>query len=283
MSRLDLVRDLGVEPETEPLLESRDVLGPDPDQIETAPEVARVDVLARNQAFSNEGTLLLGLESESLEIRMAAARAAASQKFTRAIEVLESMLTDADLARREGRELKVLMTAYAVLAGPWAVSLLARVMSPGLIAVRREADVQTAAALALGNIASEDAHEALKKGLRTLNRRVKDACQRALVRSGLGPDDRRSDPPAPAQVIAESERDRIEEEELLESMGAAAEPRASLLPREPPPMILEPQDRVLGRGFRVLRASDAPARLPSSAMTPLPELVPADGEDPNEQ
>jgi hypothetical protein len=127
--------------------------------------------------------------------------------------------------------------------------------------------VQTAAALALGQIDSDEAREALKKGLRTLNRRVRDACLRALVRSGRWIDDRRSDPPAPAQAVKESERDRIEEEELLSAFVSS--------PRESGPA-LEPKERVLGRGFRVLRASESPPRLPSSAIAPLVD-------DPNDQ
>ena len=74
------------------------------------------------------------------------------------------------------------MAAYATLAGHEAVGALTQVLHQSMFTRRKTAEAQSAAAFALGMIGTESAREALKKGTRSLNKKVRESCRRALER-----------------------------------------------------------------------------------------------------
>jgi hypothetical protein len=117
-----------------------------------------------------------------LDVRLAAIRVAAARRSLDAKAAIETVLGREDLADREPRELRLLMAAYAAIAGPDAVIILDRVLNPGFFARSKMTEAQIAAAFALASIGNSPAMQSIQRGLRTLNTRVRDACKKALSR-----------------------------------------------------------------------------------------------------
>jgi hypothetical protein len=117
-----------------------------------------------------------------LEVRLAAIRVAAARRSFEARATIELMLSREDIADREPRELRLLMAAYAAIVGSEAVPTLDKVLNPGFFARSKMTEAQIAAAFALASIGTQPAIQAIQRGLRTLNTRVRDACKKALAR-----------------------------------------------------------------------------------------------------
>ena len=120
------------------------------------------------------------LFDEDAEVRLAAMRVAAARKSVPCLSVLEEFLMAEDLNERPPKELRTLMAAYAAIGGVSAVDALDRVLNPGFFTRLKGTETQVAAAFALASIGPA-AHEALQRGARTLNSKVRDACRRALA------------------------------------------------------------------------------------------------------
>ncbi len=120
------------------------------------------------------------INDEDAEVRLMAIRVSAARRSAEAMAGIEEILSSKDFGERSERELKLLMMAYASIAGPKGVTALDQILNPGFFAALKIPEAQTAAAFALATIGTEAAVMALQKGSRTLNPKVRDACKRAL-------------------------------------------------------------------------------------------------------
>ncbi len=123
------------------------------------------------------------IHDEDLDVRLSAIRVAAARRSAPAREALHRMISAEDLLDREPRELRMAMAAYATIARAEAVPLLDSILNPGFLKTLKNTEPQVAAAFALASLGPAGA-EALAKGARSLNSKVRDACKRALVREG---------------------------------------------------------------------------------------------------
>ena len=119
------------------------------------------------------------MNDEDIDVRLTAYRVAAARRSRDVLPVLEGIIGSDKLAQREVRELRLMMAAYAAIAGTSGIALLSRILNAGIIASLTNTDVQVAAAYALASIGPE-ATSALQRGSRTLNPKVREACKRAL-------------------------------------------------------------------------------------------------------
>jgi hypothetical protein len=126
------------------------------------------------------------LKDADAEVRDAAFRLVRQRRTPVFKDTLERMMKADDLWDRDERELRALTTAYAHLAGDAGIPLLEKVLYPGIFARSKQTNAQIAAAMALGKIGTEHAKEAIIRGSRTLNNKVRDACRRALMRDPEG-------------------------------------------------------------------------------------------------
>jgi hypothetical protein len=120
------------------------------------------------------------LEDADSGVRLAALRLIAARRTSAAEEPLKAWLETDDLYAKELPEARVMILSYATLASSRAVPRLARLLNPGLHA-KKNVEIQVIAALALGRLGGDEAREALRAGVRALHRRVRDACQAALL------------------------------------------------------------------------------------------------------
>ncbi len=116
------------------------------------------------------------------DVRLMAYRLGAGRGSEKVREAVGQILRSEDFWDLDPRELKTMMAAYAALASSAAVPVLEQILNPGFFARSRMTDGQVAAAAALAMISSPEAIEALNRGARTLNTKVRDACRRALDR-----------------------------------------------------------------------------------------------------
>ncbi len=128
------------------------------------------------------------LLDDDAEVRMVAARVAATRRARSLLARFEELVGSPDFAEREPRELRVLLGAYAWVGQGHAISLLGRILHPRLIDRLRGSELQAAAAAALGLIKSDKARRMLERGTRSLSGRVREACRRALASASRGPD-----------------------------------------------------------------------------------------------
>ena len=119
------------------------------------------------------------LNDEDIEVRLAAYRVAAARRSKDVLPTLETILSSDQLPQREVRELRLMMAAYAAIAGTSATLVLGRILNVGFFAGLTNTDTRVAAAYALASIGPEATAE-LQKGSRTLNPKVREACRRAL-------------------------------------------------------------------------------------------------------
>ncbi len=123
------------------------------------------------------------LQDPDLDVRLSVYRVAAARRSREIVPSLEMILAGDKLGQRDPRELRLMMAAYAAIAGTGAVGLLDRLLNAGFFASLTNTEVQVAAAYALASIGTP-ATPALVRGSRTLNSRVREACKRALRRGG---------------------------------------------------------------------------------------------------
>ncbi|MBI2377118.1 MAG: hypothetical protein HYV07_24165 [Deltaproteobacteria bacterium] len=116
------------------------------------------------------------------EIRLAAYRLAGGRQSEPARAVIEKRFRDEDFWDLDTRELRGLTMAYAMIGGPSAIATLDQILSPtsGVFGRSRMTEGQAAAALALGHIGTDEALEAIKRGARTVNAKLRDTCKRAF-------------------------------------------------------------------------------------------------------
>ena len=131
---------------------------------------------------SADRLLAIRLADADFDVRMAAIRVITARKSSYARAAIEVILQAENLTERDPKELRSLMAAYATLAGHEAVGALTQVLHQSMFTRRKTAEAQSAAAFALGMIGTESAREALKKGTRSLNKKVRESCRRALER-----------------------------------------------------------------------------------------------------
>lgn len=120
------------------------------------------------------------LADEDEEVRVVAARVAASRRSKSLLPVFEQLIKGDELGDRPLRELRVFLGAYATIGQGSAVRTLAGLLHPSFFARLKNPDLQVAAASALGLVPSESARAALRKGLRSLNSKVREASKIAL-------------------------------------------------------------------------------------------------------
>ena len=138
------------------------------------------------------------IHDEDLDVRLSAIRVAAARRSVPARDALHAMLTAEDLGERDSRELRLAMAAYATIGRAEAVPLLDEILNPGFLKTLKNTEPQVAAAFALASCGPAGT-DALTKGARSLNSKVRDACKRALSRKSEktdGDETRTSDVPA---------------------------------------------------------------------------------------
>ncbi|MEO1229345.1 MAG: hypothetical protein AAFZ18_10600 [Myxococcota bacterium] len=128
------------------------------------------------------------LRDDDAEVRVLAARVSASRRPADMLESFRSLLTDETLGQRGEGELRMLLGAFAILGQGVAVAPLGTFLDRSFLnRMINGADLQVAAAYALGRIPREAARDHLRKGLRSLNSRVREACRGALTQSLRSP------------------------------------------------------------------------------------------------
>ncbi|MBI4820695.1 MAG: hypothetical protein HY791_30805 [Deltaproteobacteria bacterium] len=122
------------------------------------------------------------IEDDDFELRLSAYRLAGGRQSAAAKPMIERRFRAEDFWDLDTRELRGLTLAYAMITGPASVPVLDSLLSPGggVFGRSRMTEGQAAAAHALGYIASDEAIEAIKRGARTLNTKLRDACKRAF-------------------------------------------------------------------------------------------------------
>ena len=118
---------------------------------------------------------------DDLDVRLGAYRVAAARRSRDVLPSLELIMSGEKFAQREVRELRLMMAAYAAIAGTTGIPLLGKILNAGFFASLTHTDVQVAAAYALASIGME-ATPTLQRGARTLNPKVREACKRVLSR-----------------------------------------------------------------------------------------------------
>ncbi len=201
--------------------------------------------------------LAKAIQDADFDVRVAAIRIAAARRSQEAARAIEDSLESGEVFQRDRREQRMVLTAYAKIAGDEGVPHLSKVLTPGLFARRRTVEAQTAAASALGMIHSPDAVEALKKGARTLNKKVREACRKALS----------------AEAAVDGELDSARPTLAVDAL--ASKP----ITEHEPPAGMEPMHMPMSspaEAPKPLRA--APPRLPTNALTFTPVASdPAEG------
>ncbi len=143
----------------------------------------RIAAVAQLRGF-REGTadrlLARMLSDPDLSVRLAAIRVAAARKSQPCLPALRDLISSPEFAESDPRLMRLATLAYARLAGDAALAVLGPMMRPGLLASFRSMDAPLAAVVAVGAIGTPAAKELLEQGRKSLNRALKDACQRAL-------------------------------------------------------------------------------------------------------
>ena len=158
---------------------------------------AAVGLLAHAQGDVVTQTLIASLRDPESPVRVGGVRSLVSQGEVQSVPVLAEILQDPQFKSRSSSELRTFTQAYARLAGPQAVPVLAEILlateaskKGGFLEKLRstvealaedETALRTAAAAALGGITSEAAQNALRAGGKNKNKAVREACERALV------------------------------------------------------------------------------------------------------
>lgn len=194
------------------------------------------------------------LNDEDVEVRLAAMRVAAARRSPAAKKVLEAVIESDDLQERSPKELRTMMAAYAVIGGVSAITVLDRVLNPGFFARLKSTEAQIAAAFALASIGSA-AHEALQRGTRTLNSRVRDACRRAMSARDS------EDLPAILRGTPESPPPRLPDPDVRGPPGSGAESGD----RRSDPSMRVVAGRPLPKGFRPVVDPVAPVEVGARA------------------
>jgi hypothetical protein len=128
------------------------------------------------------------INDEDLEVRLTAVRTAAARRSADAIPVLEPILLSSDFEMRDPREIRVLASAYAAIAGAQAIPVLEKVLAPGLFNSLKNTESRRAAIIALSSIGTEPALDLIRKASRTINADVREAARRALAREPMSND-----------------------------------------------------------------------------------------------
>ena len=213
-----------------------------------------------------DALLAKAIRDPEFDVRVSAIRVAAARKSVEAAHAIEESLEEGDVFERDPREQRMMMTAFAKIGGDEAVPCLGRVLTPGLFARRRTVDAQTAAAAALGMIHSEAAEEALKKGARTLNKRVRDACRKALAREAVHGDGETDLASSTRPTLAV---DSLAEAPIHEPLPPQAAPRSTTQDeRATVPVMKVPAPTSALPIEPTAPVREAPARLPTAAMAP---------------
>jgi hypothetical protein len=134
---------------------------------------------AESEADEWLGARVLDQDSE---VRTAAIRVGVARKSVRVAEKLARLFAYEDLSQRSERELRLICSGYASLAGKNAVPALSKALNPGFFRGLTSSDLQLSAATALASLGSEEARAVLQKGTRSISSRVREVCRRALSR-----------------------------------------------------------------------------------------------------
>jgi HEAT repeats len=167
-------RRLGLQPVVAPL---GDLVGhPDPEV-----RLAAVETLG---ALGTPGALSLlerGLDDEEHRVRLAAVNVVAQRGYKGALKRLEAVVQGRgprDLERAERRQY---FEAYAAVAGPNGLDLLADILEPrGFFRRKESADTRTCAAYAIARIRNGAAREVLERAAQDKDLPVRNAASRAL-------------------------------------------------------------------------------------------------------
>jgi hypothetical protein len=163
------------------------------------------------------------LRDDDPNVRASAYRLIGLRKHVSYRAAIEALLREDELWSRDARELMTLLLAYATVAGDEGVPALDKILSPGFFARSRMTSGQLAAAAALGRLGSPAARDALTRGMRTLNSKVREACRRAIAREAE-PEPEPELTPAHGMVLAEFTRERASELELSAELGRNDDP-----------------------------------------------------------
>ncbi|MBX2813824.1 MAG: HEAT repeat domain-containing protein, partial [Myxococcales bacterium] len=140
-----------------------------------------VSMLRESEESCAEIYLAERLNDEDAEVRMVAARVAGLRRSQDVLPTMQNIIHE-DLTRRNLKELRVLLGAYALIVGEASVPVLVELLFPRMFGKNRRIDIAVAAASALGLVGNAQSLAYLTKGLRSFHGRVRDACRVALPR-----------------------------------------------------------------------------------------------------
>lgn len=169
-----------------------------------------------------DGLVAERLNDSDAEVRIVAARVAAARRSKEVLPQFEAILKDESLGERDQRELRMLLGAFATIGQGSVVASLSALLHPSFFTrLKNGADLQIAAASALGLIPSDSARAHLRKGARSLNGRVREACRRALAQTRRSIVDPETGPRSSGPDLDVSEQLPTETMSLLESSASA--------------------------------------------------------------
>ncbi|MEO1234458.1 MAG: HEAT repeat domain-containing protein, partial [Myxococcota bacterium] len=222
------------------------------------------------------------LNDADSEVRIVAARVAAARQAKVALPFFEEILQDETLADRDQRELRMVLGAFATIGQGSAVESLGALLHPSFFTrLKSGADLQIAAASALGLIQNDTARAHLRKGARSLNGRVREACRRALTQTRRSIVEPSPGPRTSAPDLEVAEQLPTETMSLLTESGNSADVLFSVGPDGPTkvraPLPTESSgDHPAHRTGPALPSVDVPhsgrEELPSR-LPPAPELM----------
>ncbi|MEL6184393.1 MAG: hypothetical protein AAFU79_07200 [Myxococcota bacterium] len=190
-----------------------------------------------------------GLLDSDAEVRVLAARIAAARRSQVVLPIFERILAGDDLEKRDERELRMLLVAFAMIGGRKAAEPLKALLGRSMLErIRGGSDLEVAAAHALARVPVDASREALQRGTRSMSHRVREACRTALQQLERQTTTYRSSRP---------EAERVESPGLFDDLPS---PSTSFVPESASP----------GRS-----ASEASPKGPSTRRNEVPELLPS--------
>jgi hypothetical protein len=253
--------------------------------------------LDRVGAGAPDPLVIRALSDADSGVRMAAMRVIGRRRSVDGVAALREFLQREDLVELDRREIALATTTYATTAESRAIPELKRLLleSGGVLMRRKIHDLQVAAAQGLLAEGSAEARAIVEKGARSLNLSVRAACAEALkhphgVEPGKTPRPElsysktprpelsHSKTPRPELSYSKTPRPELTRTPLPDIGRTSAPPPADLLPKAVTPLVapsIPPVAQTLRRGIHLLApvhtSEPPPPRLPSSALTLLPE------------
>lgn len=142
--------------------------------------MAVVDALIRIRNSTALDALIMALEDEDRDTRIAAARGLASLRYAPSRDRLQTLLEGRQVRDADLTEQIAFFEAFGAVASPDQVSMLDRMLNGRRLFAKETPELRACAAMALGRVDAPSAKAALQRSAEDPNPMVRTAVQRAL-------------------------------------------------------------------------------------------------------